>query len=139
MHIIAKVGDTVDVTYQAVKEQTGLSDVTLKIFDETRNPDLVNFPDVVLTEMGTTGRYYGSFSSDAKGVWTYTVDSVTRKGPLTGTIIITDNDLDSIGDAVAALNTALNTVESNIRGADSDTLETLSDQLDSVEGPAMLA
>jgi len=101
MQVIAKVGEVVDVTYQATKETTGLLDVTMVIYDETKSPDPVNFPDVVMSEIGSTGRYHGSFIPDATGVWTYIVDSVTKKGPLTGTIIVANNNLDSLGEAIA--------------------------------------
>jgi hypothetical protein len=104
MQIIAKVGESVDVTYQAAKETTGLTDVTLKIFDESRAVDAINYPDVVLTEIGATGKYYGSFIPDAVGVWSYGVDSASKVGPVTGTIIVTNHNLDSLGASIAALN-----------------------------------
>jgi len=104
MQVITKVGSPVDITYQAVQLTSGLTDVVAKIRDETRELDGVNFPDVTLVELGATGRYYGSFTPDAKGAWTVTVDSATKPGPVVHSYIVTDQDLDSIGNAVAALN-----------------------------------
>ena len=135
MQIIAKVDGSVDVTYQAVKEQTGLIDVTMKILDETRAPDVINFPDVVLTEIGATGRYYGSFTPDVKGVWTYIVDSVTKKGPLTGTIIVTEHDLDSIASLVTDLNN-LSTAQVQVIVDDAET--NILAAISNLESPAML-
>jgi len=161
MQVLTKVGNPVDVTYQAVKLTTGLSDVVMKIYDETRALDGVNFPDVTMTEIGATGRYYGSFTPDAVGVWTVIVDSATKSGPVVQTFIVTANDIDSIATAIAALNdlsaaevgaevaSALGTydvatvsdvgsAEAAIRGTDSDTLKTLSDQIDDLGQPAMI-
>ena len=158
---IYKTGEVVDVTYQAAKLTTGLSDVTMKIYDETRAQDLGNFPDVTMTEIGATGRYYGSFTPDAVGVWMVLVDSTTKSSPVVKTFVVCSANLDSIASSISALNnlsavqvnsevasalatydaatgTDVSTTESNIRGTDSDTLKTLSDQIDGVESPAML-
>lgn len=161
MQGIYKSGEIIDVTYQATKATAGLTDVTMQIYDESRALDGVNFPDVTMTEIGSTGRYYGSFTPDAEGVWTVMIDSATKSGKVVKTFLVVGHNIDSIGDAIAALNNLsaaevntevdtaladydgptkaeLDTAESNIRGTDSDTLKTLSDQLDGVEGPPML-
>jgi len=192
---IYKTGEAIDVTYQATKATSGLIDVTMEIYDETRALDGVNFPDITMTEIGSTGRYYGSFTPDAEGVWSVMLDSATKSGKVVKTFLVVAHNIDSIGDAIAALNNlsttdvnaevdtaladydgptkaeldsglaALNdisTAEVNtqvdtaladydgptmaelaaselaIRGADSDTLETLSDQLDDIGGSPML-
>jgi len=146
MQVIAKVGETVYVTYQAKKATSGLTDVTMEIFDETNTKDLVNYPDVIFSELGSTGVYCGSFAPDAAGKWTYRIDSVTKSSSLPGSIIVTNNNLDSLGDAIAALNnlseaavqSIIDSAEANIRGIDDDTLKTISDQLDDLEAPAVL-
>lgn len=158
---IWKVGEVIDVTYQATKSTTGLTDVKMEIFDETRAKDIGNFPDVTMTEIGATGRYYGSFTPDAEGIWSVMIDSATKSGAVVKTFAVTAHNIDSIGDAIAALNdlsaadvnaevdtaladydaptkAELDTAESNIRGTDNDTLKTISDQLDNVEGPPMI-
>ena len=161
MQGIWKIGEAIDVTYQAVKNTTGLVDVVMKIYDETRALDGVNFPDVTLTEIGATGRYYGSFTPDAEGVWMITVDSATKSSAVVKTFNVAGHNVDSIGDAIAALNNLsaaqvnaevdtalsdydvptkaeLDLAEADIRGVDNDTLKTLSDQIDGLEGSAML-
>jgi hypothetical protein len=104
MQFIAKIGESVDITYQATKQTSGLTDVTMVIYDETRALDGVNFPDVTMTEIGSTGIYYGSFTPDAVGVWTVIANSPTKQGQVVQTVIVTNNDIDSIADAIAALN-----------------------------------
>lgn len=193
--MVHKINTVWERTYQATKATSGLTDVTMEIYDETRAKDGVNFPDVIMTEIGSTGRYYGSFTPDAEGRWRIMIDSASKSGKVVEDIFVTAYDIDTVGDAIAALNdlsaadvnaevdtaladydaptkaeldsglAALNDVstaevnaqvdtaladydgptkaeldasELAIRGADSDTLETISDQLDGVEGPPML-
>jgi len=161
MQGIYKTGEVIDVTYQATKATSGLIDVTMEIYDESRAKDGVNFPDVTMTEIGATGRYYGSLTPDAEGVWTVMIDSATKSGKIVKTFLVVGHNIDSIGDAIAALNdlsaadvnaevdtaladydgptkAELDAAELAIRGADSDTLETLSDQLDDVSSPPMV-
>lgn len=135
MQVIAKTGNPVDVTYQATKLTTGLVDVVMKIYDETRALDGTNFPDVTMTEIGSTGRYYGGFTPDAVGVWTVVVDSATKPGPVVETIIVTAHDLTSIGAAVAALNNlSAVQVQSIVDGAEA----TILTAIDDLETPALL-
>ncbi len=146
-----KVNEAIEVTYQAAGAQSGLTDVIMKIYDETHSLDGVNFPDVTMTEIGSSGRYYGSFTPDAEGQWTILIDSATIPGKVVRKYDVVAHNIDSIGDAVDALNdisttevateletydaakkAELDTAETNIRGADSDTLKTISDQIDAL-------
>ena len=104
MQGIYKVGESIDVTYQATKATSGLTDVNMEIYDQTRVLDGVNFPDVTMTEIGSTGRYYGAFTPDAEGIWTVMIDSATKSGKVVKTYAVTAHNIDSIGDAIAALN-----------------------------------
>lgn len=104
MQGLFKIGEAIDVTYQATKLETGLDDVTMQIYDESRALDAINFPDVVMTEIGATGRYYGSFTPDEEGVWTVMITSATKPGEVVKTFMVTAHNIDSVGDAVAALN-----------------------------------
>ena len=135
MQIIAKVGESVDVTYQATKETSGLGDVLLEIKDELRAVDVTNFPNTTLTEIGSTGRYYGSFTPDEPGVWTYTVDSASKSGPVTGTIIVTEQNLDSIGVLITSLNDLTEAqVQTIVDAAETDILAAIAN----LESPPML-
>ncbi len=144
-----KVGDPVEVTYQASGATTGLSDVTMVIYDETHSLDGVNFPDVIMTEIGSTGRYYGSFTPDVAGNWTILMNSATTPGKVVKKYRVGSHNENSVGALIEALNdlssadvtavlaaydgptkAELDIAESNIRGVDSDTLKTISDQID---------
>ena len=74
-----KLGAAIAIRYQAPNAVTGLAPVA-EIFDETGAKDLVNFPDVVLTEIGATGRYVGSYVPDADGEWLIQINDGTGKG-----------------------------------------------------------
>ena len=99
-----KMGNAIEVTYQSTGQVTGLADVTMTIYDETHSLDAVNFPDVVMTEIGATGRYYGSFTPDVVGTWTVTVNSVTKPGPVVKQFQVGTADVDSVAGDISALN-----------------------------------
>lgn len=107
MQIIAEVGKPVDVTYRAKKLTTGLTDVVAKIYDESRAQDLVNFPDVTLTEIGATGIYYGSFTPDAEGIWTVLVNSATAPDQAEFTIQVGSYDLNTLGTTLDDVKTVV--------------------------------
>ena len=112
MQGIYKIGEAIDVTYQATKATSGLIDVTMEIFDESRALDGVGFPDVIMTEIGSTGRYYGSLTPDAEGVWTVMINSASKTGKIVKTFLVIAHNIDSIGGAIAGLNN-LSTIEVN--------------------------
>jgi len=128
MQLIAKVGSSVDVVYKATGDTTGLTDVKMKIFDETHSPDPTNFPDVTMTEIGTTGIYWGSFTPDAAGPWAVKVDSVTKKGPAIQSVVVTNHDLDSLGTLITSLNNlSASQVQSIVDGAETNILSAIND------------
>ena len=154
-----KVSEEIKVTYQAPGAATGLT-VTMEIYDETGAKDGVNFPDVTMTEIGSSGRYQASFTPDALGEWVIQI-SDTNGGKVVKQYSVGGYNLDGIGTAVDGLNDVstaevntevdtalsdydgptkaeLDSAESNIRGADSDTLKSLSDQIDGLESPPMI-
>jgi hypothetical protein len=102
-----KVGEPIEVTYQAKDSTSGLTDVTMEIYDETKSKDVINFPDVIMTEIGFTGRYYGSFTPDAVGSWKVLINSATKSGKLVKQFEVVNHNVDSIGDAVDAIAVAV--------------------------------
>ena len=100
-----KIGTLIEITYQASGCQTGLVDVKMEIYDEARvHDDMGDFPDVTMTEIGATGRYYGSFSPDAEGDWRVMIDSSAKKGKMVRDFKIVGHDVDSMGDAIVVVN-----------------------------------
>lgn len=147
------INQVIEITYQASGSTSGLTDVIMEIYDETRAKDGVDFPDVTMTEIGSTGRYYGTLTPDAVGKWRVMIDSATKPGKLVKDYDVTAHNIDSVGSDVdgvkaktdnlpadPASSTNISTSEIAIRGADSDTLKTLSDQIDTIPtvSPALI-
>jgi hypothetical protein len=143
-----KLNEAIKFTYQAANATTGLT-VTMEIFDETGAKDLINFPDVTLTEIGTTGRYVGSLTPDATGVWTIMAAAAGGSGKIVKQYDVATYNVDAVGAAMAkdstvakdatvakeasvAKEATLLQTEIDIRGVDGDTLKTLSDQIDTL-------
>jgi hypothetical protein len=150
-----KVGVPIVVVYQASNVDTGKI-IRMQIYDENYALD-TGKSVAAMTEMGTTGRYYASFTPDALGEWVAMMrdDNPPYKGHVVKAFTVTKHNMDSIGDTVDAVKArtdnlpddpadqslveaAVAAAESNIRGADSDTLKTLADQLDALESPPMV-
>lgn len=110
-----KINEEIEVTYQALNSQTGLT-ITMEIFDATHEKDTPNFPDVVMTEIGATGRYYGVFTPDVEGRWTIEIVDENGTGKVVKQFAVAGHDIDSVGDAVANIPTKveLSAVETNI-------------------------
>jgi hypothetical protein len=97
-----KINQAIEVTYQAAGAQSGLSDVQMDVYDETH---VVDAPKGgTMTEIGSTGRYYKSFTPDAEGEWTVMINSATAPGKVVKKYSVKGHDVNSVGDAVAALN-----------------------------------
>jgi hypothetical protein len=113
-----KVNTVREITYQAAGSTTGLTDVTMEIYDETGAKDGVNFPDVTMAEIGTTGRYKGSFTPDAEGKWRVMINSATKPGQIVKDFEIVGHDVDSVGDDVATVDGKVVTVDGKIDTVD---------------------
>lgn len=114
-----KVDTVQEVTYQAAGSTSGLVDVTMEIYDETGAKDGVDFPDVVMAEIGATGRYEGSFTPDAEGKWRVMINSATKPGQIVKDFDVVGHDVDSIGDAIATTDGKVDTVDGKIDTVDS--------------------
>lgn len=101
-----KVNESIDVVYQARNTQSALTAVTMVIYDETFAVNTA-FPDVIMTEIGSTGRYYGSFTPDSEGTWNVLIaNGASNKGKVIEKYLVVAHNIDSIGDAVAVLSAA---------------------------------
>lgn len=109
-----KVGIIREVTYQAAGSTSGLNDVTMEIYDESGAKDGVGFPDVVMVEIGVTGRYKGSFTPDTVGKWRVMMNSATKPGKVVRDFDIVGHDVDSVGDAVAATDGKVNVLPTKV-------------------------
>lgn len=93
------VNEAIQVTYQTPDGKSGET-VTMEIFDETGVKDAINFPDVTMTELSTTGRYTGSFTPDAQGEWIIMVSYASGKGKVVKQYSVGGYNLDDIGQTI---------------------------------------
>ncbi len=106
-----KVSEAIQVTYQTDGAKTGET-VTMEIFDETGSKDIINFPDVTMTEIDTTGRYSGSFTPDVEGEWVVMISYSTGKGKIVKQYSVGGYNLNDVGLTV-------DTIETQTQGIDS--------------------
>ena len=113
-----KVDEEIKVVYQAPGAATGQV-VTMEIYDEAGAKDPVDFPDVVMTEVGATGRYRGSFTPDDAGEWEIQIALASGDGQVVQQYSVGSYNVDAVGTIVSDLDTQLDTVEGKIDGLDS--------------------
>ena len=102
-----KINVPIEVTYQAPNSATGKT-VNMEVFDETKT--IVVGGPTVLSEIAATGRYYGSFTPDAEGKWNVEIEISDGSGKVVKQYAVAGHDVDSIGDAVVAVDSTLTTV-----------------------------
>lgn len=124
-----KVGEEIKIVYQTPGSVSDLV-VNMEIYDETGVKDLVNFPDVVLAEVGTSGKYRGSFTPDAEGNWEIHVATSTNDGKLVKQYSVGGYNLDGIGDLVSATGDAIITMDAH--------LTTVEEKINNIDSPPML-
>ena len=144
-----KINKAIEVIYQAAGAVTGLDDVKMDVYDEAHVEDVAKAV-AAMTEIGSTGRYYGVFTPDAEGEWTVLIDSIVAPGKVVKKYTVVAHDVDSIGDDIAALEdissadvaselatygsptkAEMDTKIDNIQGG-SETLETIKGAIDSI-------
>lgn len=113
-----KVGEEIRVVYQAPGAATGET-VTMEIYDETGAKDVVNFPDVTMTEVGTKGRYRGTFTPDVEGEWEIQIALSSGDGGIVKQYSVGGYNVDGVGSIVSDIDAQLDTVEGKIDGLDS--------------------
>ena len=106
-----KVGEEISVVYQAPGSATGKI-VNMEIYDETGVKDLVGFPDVMLAEVGATGKYRGSFTPDAEGNWEIHVALSTGAGKIVKQYSVGGYNLAGIGNLVSEVKDMVDGIDS---------------------------
>lgn len=104
-----KVGDEIKVVYQAPGRESGAT-VTMTIYDEAGALDPINFPDVVMSEVASTGRYRGSFTPDNEGEWEVSISLPGEVGSIIKQYSVGGYSLDGIGDIVTGISTDVDAV-----------------------------
>ena len=113
-----KIGEEIKVTYQAPGALTGQI-VIMEIYDETGAKDIVNFPDVTMTEVGAKGCYRDSFTPDEGGNWEIIVALDNGEGQAVKQYSVAGYNVDAIGLIVSETEATLDIVKSKVDDLDS--------------------
>ena len=112
-----KSGVPIVVVYQANNSATGKT-IAMDVYDETYAKD-AGKSVVAMTEMGTTGRYYASFTPDAEGEWVAMMydSEPPAKGHAVKAFRVVGHDIDSVGDTIEAVGSAVVTSQGEVEAA----------------------
>ncbi len=96
------VNEVIDITYQTDGAKSGET-VVMEIFDETGAKDPVDFPDITMAEILTTGRYKDVFTPDVQGEWIIMISYGSGKGKLVKQYSVGGFNLDDVGQIANAI------------------------------------
>ena len=96
---IYKVNEPIEVLYQALNCSTGVQ-IDMSVYDASHT--YIGEDPIVLSEFGTTGRYYGSFTPDTEGDWTVMLQQSNGDGKKSESFSVGTYDLQDIGKKVDA-------------------------------------
>lgn len=94
-----KIDEAIEVFYQAPNALSGKI-VQMQVYDGTHAAYGVL---LTLTEIGASGRYYGTFTPDAEGNWAVTIQVDNGTGKVIKHYPVVGHNIDSVGDSLAAL------------------------------------
>jgi hypothetical protein len=87
----------IKVNYVALHRQTGLTDLEMKIYDETGAELGSGLSPITLVAVPSNGgAYYGSFTPDAKGQWRIRITSATNNDDIQKVFEISNSDVDEV-------------------------------------------
>ena len=110
---IYKVGEAIDLGYQAPGKQSSLT-IIAEIYLPNKAKDS-SFPDVSLTEVGSSGTYRGEFTPDAEGTWqVVTSISPSGDGQVVRNYSVGGHNVHSVGEAVANVDADIVVVDGKI-------------------------
>jgi len=127
-----KVNEEIKIVYQAPNAESGLTNITMEIYDETGTKSS-DYPDVTMSEIGSSGRYVGTFTPDAGGDWIITITKADGSGKVMKHYSIGDYNIDSLGTAIEGVSTDVAVVNSNVDGVVTE-LDAISAQVDTIDG-----
>jgi len=126
-----KVNEPIKFLYQAPNKASGET-VIGEIYLPSGSKDS-NFPDVTLTERGSTGTYIGEFTPDTLGDWQVIIHIDDGSGQVTKRYSVGDYDVTGVGVAVEDVDDKVDIIDSVVDGMDTQ-LGQMDTQLDTMEG-----
>lgn len=108
-----KTGVSTPIVYQAPNKETGAT-VIAEIYLPAGTKDVVNFPDVTLTERGASGVYVGVFTPDTVGEWVVLIHKQNGDGQVVKRYSVGQHNLDTVGDDVNGVQATQAVIEGKI-------------------------
>lgn len=109
------LNDPIKVYYQAPNRETGLT-INMKVFDEADAEDALQ--SGAMTEIGTSGIYWKSFTPDAVGEWRVECAKADGSGAVTRHYSVGTVNLEDVGDVLSTVDGKVDTVEGKIDAID---------------------
>jgi len=125
-----KVGSAIEVVYQTLNAATGKT-VNMEVYDETHT--LVAGGPIVLTELGASGRYYGTFTPDAAGEWSVQIEEADGTGKVVKAFSVGTHHLQDVGAKVDTIETATNNLATEV-GIVEGKVDTIDGEISTIDG-----
>lgn len=126
---IYKVGEPIQILYQAPNKQTGLTVIAEIWFYDTKDS---NFPDITLSEIPDKGVYKGSFTPDLEGEWKVIIhEDVTGEGQVVKRYSVGAHNVHSVGEDVKGVDSKMGGIQT--------TLGLIDDKIDKLDTPPMVS
>ena len=106
-----KVGQAIEVVYQAQNAASAVV-INMEVYDEA-HVIVVGGP-TVLTELGSSGRYYTTFIPDAEGEWSVQIEQTGGIGKATKSFSVGSRNLQDIGATVETVENITTTLGTNL-------------------------
>ena len=108
-----KVDEAIKVVYQAPNAESGLNNIKMGIYDELSS-ESSDYPDVILTEIGSSGRYEGSFTPDVKGDWTAVIEKADGSGKVVKHYSVGAYNVNTLGENIDGVSTDVGAVDAAV-------------------------
>lgn len=123
-----KKNDALKVNYIALNKTTGLTDVSMAVYDEVGGL----FSTVTMTEVvGAGGLYQGSFTPDESGQWRVRITSATNLDDISKIFEIGNYKLDDVKDQTQDIEDKIDIIDGNVTSIKS-TVETTDGKVDTI-------
>jgi len=106
-----KIGESIEVTYQAGNGESGLT-INMQVV----KPDKTFVPGgpVVLTEIANSGRYYGSFVPSVEGEWSVQAERADGTGKMTKSFSVGTYHVEDLGNELILVKGKLDDQDTNL-------------------------
>ena len=125
-----KVGESIEIVYQAPNAESGLIDVTAEVYLPSNSKDS-NFPDITLEEMDNTGEYREDFTPDEQGEWKVIIHKASGDGKVVKRYSVGAHNVHSVGEVTAAVSGKTSNIQTVVNAIDTQ-LDTVESKIDEV-------